>query len=47
MSEPVLVKLLKRGFPYRHIIAKLTRAPVFGRLMYGTAASIGRLVQGS
>jgi len=35
MNEPLRVKLLKRGFPHRHIIAKLTRTPVIGGVMDG------------
>jgi ferredoxin len=34
MSRPVwLVTLIKKGFPYRHFLAKLTRVPVIGKIM--------------
>jgi NAD-dependent dihydropyrimidine dehydrogenase PreA subunit len=30
LDEPLLVKLLKRGFPHRFVIAKLSRWPILG-----------------
>jgi NAD-dependent dihydropyrimidine dehydrogenase PreA subunit len=33
MDEPLLVKFLKRTFPHRFLIAKLTRAPILGRII--------------
>ena len=30
MDEPLLVKFLKRSFPHRFVIAKLSRWPFFG-----------------
>ena len=33
IGEPFFVKLLKRGFPHRSLIAKLTRTPIPGGIM--------------
>jgi len=33
MAEPLLVKFLKRAFPHRFLIAKLTRTPILGGII--------------
>ena len=33
MSEPLLTKFLKKAFPHRFLIAKLTKTPIFGGII--------------
>jgi ferredoxin len=33
MSEPLLTKFLKKAFPYRFLVAKLTKTPIFGAIV--------------
>jgi hypothetical protein len=46
MDEPLLVKFLRRSFPRRFVIAKLSRWPIFGRAMMDPSVLSARIFGG-